>query len=181
MTEKAATRMVGATATTENSATRRPCRAESCDCRSHTRSARSDLSARKCSWGHLPLAVPVTVYAEVLLDPGEQRLGLRIWPHLVKARVVLDQLRPHLQRHHHLKIPTEVLKAAIALSEQYLPNRQLPDKAIDVLDQACSRCRLKLVLQRSDPKMLKDTVVPSTSVTSAEAEAAVVALGRWIE
>ncbi|MBI2431276.1 MAG: ATP-dependent Clp protease ATP-binding subunit [Candidatus Hydrogenedentes bacterium] len=58
---------------------------------------------------------------------------------------VLQVLQQKLEQHHQIKISPRSLSAAIALSQQYLPNLRLPDKAIDVLDQACARYRLKLM------------------------------------
>lgn len=62
------------------------------------------------------------------------------------ALEVLQSLRKSLEQHHGVKIETEALKAAISLTERYLPNRQLPDKAIDVLDQACARYRIRALM-----------------------------------
>ncbi|MCC6144185.1 MAG: ATP-dependent Clp protease ATP-binding subunit [Candidatus Hydrogenedentes bacterium] len=63
---------------------------------------------------------------------------------------VLQHLRPALERHHGVAISRRAMKASIALTKRYLPNRALPDKAIDVLDQSCARYRLKLLAQQSE-------------------------------
>jgi ATP-dependent Clp protease ATP-binding subunit ClpC len=55
---------------------------------------------------------------------------------------VLKRLRPSLEKHHQVTIRRRTLRAAIALTEQFMPNRYLPDKAIDVVDEACARRRL---------------------------------------
>jgi ATP-dependent Clp protease ATP-binding subunit ClpC len=52
---------------------------------------------------------------------------------------ILRGLRPGMEAHHALRIPDEVLESAVSLSARYVSDRQLPDKAIDLLDQACSR------------------------------------------
>ncbi|MCC6795671.1 MAG: ATP-dependent Clp protease ATP-binding subunit [Candidatus Hydrogenedentes bacterium] len=65
---------------------------------------------------------------------------------------VLSHLRPGLQRHHGVYVGRKAMQASIALSQRYMPNRQLPDKAIDVLDQACARYRLKSVAAKNMPK-----------------------------
>lgn len=65
---------------------------------------------------------------------------------------VLGHLRPGLQTHHGVHIGSKAMHAAISLSQRYMPNRQLPDKAIDVLDQACARYRLKAVAAKSMTK-----------------------------
>ena len=56
---------------------------------------------------------------------------------------ILQGLRPALERHHRLKLPDETLKAAISLSVRYLGDRYLPDKAIDLLDEAGGRAQLR--------------------------------------
>lgn len=56
---------------------------------------------------------------------------------------ILQGLRPALERHHRLKLPDETLKAAINLSVRYLGDRYLPDKAIDLLDEAGGRAQLR--------------------------------------
>ncbi|MBI4558425.1 MAG: ATP-dependent Clp protease ATP-binding subunit [Candidatus Hydrogenedentes bacterium] len=66
---------------------------------------------------------------------------------------VLNHIRPVLERHHKIRVSRRAMRAAITLTQRYMPNRQLPDKAIDVLDQACARYRLKAIAQKSDPKM----------------------------
>jgi ATP-dependent Clp protease ATP-binding subunit ClpC len=63
---------------------------------------------------------------------------------------VLKHLRPALERHHGVTISRRAMKASIALSKRYLPNRALPDKAIDILDQSCARYRLKLLAKQSE-------------------------------
>ena len=56
---------------------------------------------------------------------------------------ILRGLKPGLERHHHLKITDEAIGEAVRLSMRYLPDLYLPDKAIDLLDEAAARCRLE--------------------------------------
>ena len=49
---------------------------------------------------------------------------------------------PALEKHHNVRILDEGLEAAVKLSHRYLPDRQLPDKAVSVLDTACARLAL---------------------------------------
>ena len=56
---------------------------------------------------------------------------------------ILKALRPGLERHHHLRITEDAMKEAVRLSVRYLPDLYLPDKAIDLLDEAASRSRLE--------------------------------------
>jgi ATP-dependent Clp protease ATP-binding subunit ClpC len=79
------------------------------------------------------------------------------------TRKVLDRLRPGLEKHHGVAISARALEAAIALSQRYLPNRRLPDKAIDVLDQACARHRLRTMVLDSDPSFVSPSLAGSLS------------------
>lgn len=58
------------------------------------------------------------------------------------TRAILAGLRPQYERHHHLTISDEALDAAVRFSIRYLPDRRLPDKAVDLMDEASSRARL---------------------------------------
>ena len=55
---------------------------------------------------------------------------------------ILKGLRGHYEEHHRVVIPDEALQAAAELSERYITDRFLPDKAIDVIDEAGARARL---------------------------------------
>ncbi|NDJ56612.1 type VI secretion system ATPase TssH [Enterobacteriaceae bacterium 4M9] len=55
------------------------------------------------------------------------------------ATAMLRRLVPVLEKHHDVWITSEALKAAVKLSHRYIPARQLPDKAISLLDTACAR------------------------------------------
>lgn len=56
---------------------------------------------------------------------------------------ILQGLQSRYESHHRVTISKEALKAAVELSKQYITDRNLPDKAIDVLDEACSKVSLK--------------------------------------
>ena len=84
-------------------------------------------------------------------DPSiERRFQMvRVHPLSESATLmVLEKLRPSLERHHGVRISGKVLDAAVRLTQRYMANRYLPDKAIDVLDQACARYRLKTLAIR---------------------------------
>ncbi|MGL5712448.1 MAG: ATP-dependent Clp protease ATP-binding subunit [Paraclostridium sp.] len=57
---------------------------------------------------------------------------------------ILEGLRERYENHHKVKITDEALKYAIEMSSRYITDRYLPDKAIDVIDEAASRIRLKV-------------------------------------
>jgi len=64
-------------------------------------------------------------------------------PDVETAMTILRSLKPGLERHHHLKITDEAIREAVRLSVRYLPDLYLPDKAIDLLDEAASRSRME--------------------------------------
>jgi ATP-dependent Clp protease ATP-binding subunit ClpC len=55
---------------------------------------------------------------------------------------IIQGLKTHYEEHHRIVIPDEVITAAVKLSERYITDRFLPDKAIDVIDEAGARARL---------------------------------------
>ncbi len=67
---------------------------------------------------------------------------------------ILKGLRPYYERHHKVSISDEALRAAVNLSERYINDRCLPDKAIDLVDEACAKARLGDL--RSLRKMMED-------------------------
>lgn len=56
---------------------------------------------------------------------------------------ILEGLRSRYENHHHVTVEQEALESAVALSVRYVNDRFLPDKAIDVLDEACSKVSLR--------------------------------------
>lgn len=52
---------------------------------------------------------------------------------------ILEGQRMRLESHHHVTIPDETLEAAVDLSIRYMPDRRLPDKSLDLIDEACTR------------------------------------------
>lgn len=63
-------------------------------------------------------------------------------PTIAVAREILLGLRPRYEAHHRLKITDDALDAAVQLSVRYLPDRYLPDKAVDLMDEAAARVRM---------------------------------------
>lgn len=74
-------------------------------------------------------------------------------PTLEETRKILDGLRDKYEAHHNVKITDEAIGAAIELSNRYITDRFLPDKAIDLIDEASSKARLKSLLE---PEHLKN-------------------------
>ncbi|KTB47571.1 ATPases with chaperone activity, ATP-binding subunit [Dehalogenimonas alkenigignens] len=65
-------------------------------------------------------------------------------PGIEDAIEILKGLRPRYEAHHKIKISDEALDAAVRLSQRYVTDRHLPDKAIDLIDEAASKLRLDL-------------------------------------
>lgn len=63
-------------------------------------------------------------------------------PDCAQSIQILEGLKTKYESHHHVTIEAEALEAAVRLSERYISDRNLPDKAIDVLDEACSKANL---------------------------------------
>ncbi len=76
-------------------------------------------------------------------------------PSEVQCEVMLRGVAETLERHHNVRILDEGLRAAVRLSHRYLPERQLPDKAVSVLDTACARLSLG---QNSKPAAIEDAI-----------------------
>ncbi|MBX6394402.1 MAG: ATP-dependent Clp protease ATP-binding subunit [Alicyclobacillaceae bacterium] len=64
-------------------------------------------------------------------------------PTVEEAIQILHGLRDRYEAHHRVKISDEALEAAVRLSDRYISDRYLPDKAIDLIDEAASRVRLR--------------------------------------
>lgn len=60
------------------------------------------------------------------------------------SEAMLLGLRKRYEEFHKLQIQPEAVKAAVELSDRYITDRNLPDKAIDLMDEACARLRIKL-------------------------------------
>ena len=64
-------------------------------------------------------------------------------PTPLETMEILRGLRPRYESHHHIRITEEALSAAVRLSVRYIPDRFLPDKAIDLIDEAASKKRIE--------------------------------------
>ncbi|MFH1749293.1 MAG: ATP-dependent Clp protease ATP-binding subunit [bacterium] len=64
-------------------------------------------------------------------------------PTTAQTNKILQALKPNFEKHHNVRISLEAIRAATELSERYITDRFLPDKAIDVLDEACAEFSLE--------------------------------------
>ena len=90
-------------------------------------------------------------------------------PSIDEAIAILHGLRSKYEEHHHAKISNEAIAASVRLSERYITGRFLPDKAIDVMDEAGSRCRIAASIR---PPEFKSGEVAIETIR-AEKEAAI--------
>ena len=90
-------------------------------------------------------------------------------PNEEDALEILRGLRDRYEAFHKAKITDEALKAAVSLSNRYITDRFLPDKAIDVVDEAASKVRMKVFSAAPDVKALEDRL----NTVKKEKEAAV--------
>ncbi|MBS4031129.1 MAG: ATP-dependent Clp protease ATP-binding subunit [Clostridiales bacterium] len=77
-------------------------------------------------------------------------------PTLEESLEILKGLRDRYEAHHRVKITDEALQAAVTLADRYIPDRFLPDKAIDLIDEAASRVRMKAYTAPPDMKALEE-------------------------
>jgi len=82
-------------------------------------------------------------------------------PSVDDAIEILKGLRPRYEQHHKVEITNEALDSAARLSDRYISDRFLPDKAIDVIDEASSRVRLRSAMP---PQELRDAKIELNAV-----------------
>ena len=86
-------------------------------------------------------------------DPALERRFHTIWvdePTRDEALEIVAGLKSRFEEHHGLVITDEAVAAAVEMSMRYLPDFRLPDKAIDLIDQACARSRMATLSFRAD-------------------------------
>ena len=64
-------------------------------------------------------------------------------PSIADAINVLNGIKKYYEAHHGVEVTSQIVSAAVNLSERYISDRFLPDKAIDLLDEACACCNLR--------------------------------------
>ena len=84
-----------------------------------------------------------------------------------EAIEILKGLRDRYEAHHKVKITDEAITAAVTLSARYISDRYLPDKAVDLIDEAASRVRLKSFTTPDEIKELEEKLADVTKEKSA--------------
>ena len=90
-------------------------------------------------------------------------------PTVEEAVQILKGLRPKYETHHKAKLTDEALEVAVRLSDRYITGRFLPDKAIDVMDEAGARARINSMTRPPDVKEIEKSI----ETIRAEKEAAI--------
>src|SRR5581483_7532340 len=79
-------------------------------------------------------------------------------PSLTETIEILHGIRSLYEKHHRVRITDEALKAAAELSVRYVNDRSLPDKAIDLIDEASARVRMKLTTTPDDLRAMQKEI-----------------------
>ena len=79
-------------------------------------------------------------------------------PNKEETLKILIGLRNKYEAHHKIKISDEALKAAVYMGERYIVNRFMPDKAIDLIDEASAKIRIEAVINPPDVKELEKKI-----------------------
>ena len=77
-------------------------------------------------------------------------------PSLEDCKKILAGLRDKYEAHHNVKITDEAIASAVELSSRYINDRFLPDKAIDLIDEASAKARLKTYIEPEDLKKIEE-------------------------
>ena len=89
-------------------------------------------------------------------------------PSPTEALTILEGLRRKYEAHHRLNISPEALQAAVDLSVRYIPDRFLPDKALDLIDEAAARLRIE---GHTSPPNIKALEAELTAISREKEEA----------
>lgn len=79
-------------------------------------------------------------------------------PSVEEAVQILQGLRRKYEEHHHAKITDQAVREAVELSSRYLTDRFLPDKAIDIMDEAGARARISCMTRPSELKVMEKEI-----------------------
>ena len=106
-------------------------------------------------------------------DPALERRFQAVWveePTRDEAVEILRGLRPRFEEHHGVEIAPDALEAAVDLSIRYIHDFRLPDKAIDLVDQACAMAMLRSFSKSAAKPRAKKKAIDRDDVAAAVAE-----------
>lgn len=87
-----------------------------------------------------------------------------------ESLAILKGLRPRYEAHHHAKITDEALEQAVKLSDRYISDRFLPDKAIDLMDEAAAMVRINAEEKKTRKPSLDEQIAELQSAKEAAIE-----------
>ncbi|MEE9583503.1 MAG: AAA family ATPase [Dehalococcoidales bacterium] len=91
-------------------------------------------------------------------------------PDIEASIEILRGLRPRYEAHHKIKISDQAIEAAVRLSQRYISDRHLPDKAIDLIDEAASKLRLDTESAPPEVKSLEQRLKQLTNEEEAASQ-----------
>lgn len=83
-------------------------------------------------------------------------------PSIEETKIIIGGIKNHFEKYHRVKISENAINTAISLSSRYITDKRLPDKAIDLIDEACAKYNLQQKL--SGTKMEASTMIDSTDI-----------------
>ncbi|MDO4594253.1 MAG: ATP-dependent Clp protease ATP-binding subunit [Tissierellia bacterium] len=92
-------------------------------------------------------------------------------PDVDVAIKIINGIKEKYEKHHDVKIPQEAVNASVELSKRYITDRFLPDKAIDLIDEACSKLRIKnydVSNEENDPQIDLDNLIKEKEIAVNE-------------
>jgi ATP-dependent Clp protease ATP-binding subunit ClpC len=126
--------------------------------------------------------IGATTFAEyqryIEKDPALSRRFIKVVigePQEEEALAIMRGLRESFARHHAVTIADDALVAAVRLSIRYMKDRRLPDKAIDLIDEACSRVKVETLSYQGDAAPLRASGGTAVEPVTARIVAEVVA------
>lgn len=108
--------------------------------------------------------IGATTLKEYRIIEKDEALGRRFQPIIIDpptnadAKVIMQGIKAKYESHHHVKISEEALNACVDLSDRYLSDRFLPDKAIDVMDTACAEKSAMSKVAPSEINEIEDSI-----------------------
>ncbi|MBE6644980.1 MAG: ATP-dependent Clp protease ATP-binding subunit [Ruminococcaceae bacterium] len=79
-------------------------------------------------------------------------------PTVAQTINILKGLRPRYEEHHSVKITDEAISSAVNLSERYIQDRYFPDKAIDIIDEACAKANMTNDSKKCETRIIEEKI-----------------------
>jgi ATP-dependent Clp protease ATP-binding subunit ClpC len=103
-------------------------------------------------------------------------------PSIAEMQEILAYVRPRYEQYHMVTITPEALEAVVELSAKHLLDKRFPEKAIDLLDRACSQARISQITQLESLEALTDSYeVTRETIAAVVAQKTGIPVGRLLE